>query len=115
MAKITTKGPIRTTVNKSLLDLELLENYVMVQVDKQPDKSEGGIVLPERSREKPHVGTVLAVGPGLISVMGDLIPTKLNVDERVMYDQSMASEVEFKGVKYLLMKESDVFAVLKKS
>jgi len=72
--------------------------------------SSGGIIIPDTARETPQRGTVVAVGPGLLSENGERIPLQVNVGDIVIY--SMYAGVEYKeGRKtYLVMREDDVYA-----
>ena len=81
------------------LSLKPLADRVVVEPAPAEDKSAGGIILPDTAQEKPQQGTVVAVGSGKVS-------------DKVLYGKYSGSEVTFDGVDYVIMRESDILAVL---
>ena len=94
------------------LSLKPLADRVMVEPAPAEDKSAGGIILPDTAQEKPQQGTVVAVGPGKVSDSGSLVEMTVKKGDKVLYGKYSGSEVTFDGVDYVIMRESDILAVL---
>jgi chaperonin GroES len=72
----------------------------------------GGIILPETAKEKPQEGKILAAGPGERDEDGERIPMEVQVGDRVLYAKYSGTEVKMDGKKLLILRESDILAVL---
>jgi chaperonin GroES len=72
----------------------------------------GGLYIPDTAKEKPQQGTVVAVGPGRRTEEGALLEVEVNKGDRVLYGKYSGTEVTVDGTDYLIVKESDVLAVL---
>ena len=94
------------------LSLKPLADRVVVEPAPAEDKSAGGIILPDTAQEKPQQGTVVAAGPGKVSAAGSLIEMPVNEGDKVLYGKYSGSEVAFDGTEYVIMRESDILAVL---
>ena len=94
------------------LSLKPLADRVVVEPAPAEDKSAGGIILPDTAQEKPQQGTVVAVGPGKVSDSGSKVDMTVKKSDKVLYGQYSGSEVTFDGVDYVIMRESDILAVL---
>ena len=94
------------------LSLKPLADRVVVEPAPAEDKSTGGIILPDTAQEKPQQGTVVAVGPGKVSDSGSKIDMTVKKSDKVLYGKYSGSEVTFDGVDYVIMRESDILAVL---
>ena len=94
------------------LNLKPLADRVVVEPAPAEDKSAGGIILPDTAQEKPQQGTVIAVGPGKMSDSGSLIKMTVKKGDKVLYGKYSGSEVAFDGTDYVIMRESDILAVL---
>ena len=86
-----------------------LADRVLILPAPAEEKTIGGIIIPDTAKEKPLQGEIIAVGQGTKDE--EMI---LNVGDTVLYGKYTGSEVEFDGVKYLMMRQSDVLAVLEK-
>jgi chaperonin GroES len=85
---------------------------VVIEPDTPKEISEGGIILPQTSSENTvQTGTVIAVGSGKIE-FGNFIPTTLKVNDKVLFAKFNLSEVEIDGKKYLIARETDIYAIL---
>ena len=84
----------------------------MVKPIEQEEKTASGIILPETAKEKPQEGEVLAVGPGGRKEDGSRIAMDVEVGDRVLYAKYAGTEVKMDGVKYLILRESDVLATV---
>jgi chaperonin GroES len=89
-----------------------LEDRVLVKPAEQDTKTESGIYLPENSKERPVKGAVVAVGPGKRLDNGTVIAPSVKKGDTVVFGKYSGSEVEIKGVKHLIMRESELFGVI---
>ncbi len=94
------------------LKLKPLADRVVVEPAPADEVSKGGIILPDTAQEKPQQGTVAAVGEGKISDSGNLVKTTLKVGDKILYGKYSGTEVTIDSVDYLIMRESDILAVL---
>lgn len=91
------------------MKLEPLDNRIIVKPAEAKDRSQGGILLPDRAKEQPMKGEVLAVGPGKM-VDGCRMQMDIVAGDVVMYGSFAGCEVEVDGEKYLILREDDVLA-----
>jgi chaperonin GroES len=96
------------------MKLQPLADRVVVKALDREEKTKSGIVLPDTAKEKPQEGEVLAVGAGKIGDDGKRIPLEVKVGDRVVYSKYGGTEVKIDGVEYLILKESDVLAIVNK-
>ena len=89
-----------------------LGSRLVIEPIAQEDITAGGIVLPETAKEKPQKGTVLAIGPGERNDKGDRIPMDVQVGDVVLYAKYSGTEIKYDGKKLLILRESDVLAIL---
>ncbi|MEJ2547396.1 MAG: co-chaperone GroES [Gemmatimonadota bacterium] len=89
-----------------------LADRIVVEPLEETEEMRGGLYIPDTAKEKPQQGTVIAVGPGRRSEKGDLIAVEISVGDRVLYGKYSGTEVAVDGTDYLIVKESDVLAVL---
>ena len=94
------------------LKLRPLSDRVVVEPAPAEDKSAGGIILPDTAQEKPQQGLVVAAGAGKVSDSGKLVEMTVKVGDKVLYGKYSGSEVTFDGSDYVIMRESDILAVL---
>lgn len=94
------------------IKLKPLADRVVIEPVAADEKSAGGIILPDTAKEKPQQGIVVAVGPGKVSDAGSLIEMSVKTKDRVLYGKYSGSEVNFDGKEYLIMRESDILAIL---
>ena len=87
------------------------DRVVVVPIEKE-STTPSGIVLPESSKEKPQEGKVIAAGPGARNEQGERVPMDVKVDDVVLYAKYAGTEVKLNGEKYLILRESDVLAIL---
>ena len=73
----------------------------------------GNIIVPDAGKEKPEMGTVLAVGPGRVSTDGTLIPNKLEVGQTVIVPKFGAQVVVVENETYIIASENDVLGIIK--
>lgn len=89
-----------------------LGDRVLLQPAEAEEVSAGGIILPDTAKEKPQQGTVVAAGPGKISDHGTLIKMTVKNGDKVLYGKFSGTEVTVDGKEYIIMRESDIFAIL---
>ena len=96
----------------SKLKLKPLGGRVIVEPTEQEEMTAGGIILPETAKEKPQEGKILAAGPGERDEDGERIPMDVQVGDKVLYAKYSGTEVKLDGKKLLILRESDILAVL---
>lgn len=94
------------------MKLRPLGDRVLVKPDSAEEKTAGGLFLSSGSQEKPQRGTVVAVGAGKLDDDGDRIPMDVKVGDVVIYGKYGGNEVKVDGEDYLLMRDSDIYAVV---
>ena len=95
------------------LKIKPLADRIVVQAMEAEETTKGGIILPDTAKEKPVEGTIVAAGPGKISDDGKKIELEVKVGDKVLYGKYSGTEVTVDGEEYLIMRESDVFAIVK--
>jgi len=95
------------------LKLKPLGNRIVVEPIEQEEVTAGGIVLPETAKEKPQKGKVLSIGPGDRNEKGERIPMDINEGDTVLFAKYGGTEIKFDGKKLLILRETDVLAILK--
>ena len=94
------------------VNLKPLGSRVVVEPIEQEEVTPGGIVLPETAKEKPQKGTVLSVGDGDRDDSGKRIPMDVKVGDTVLYAKYSGTEIKLDSKKLLILRESDVLAIL---
>ncbi len=89
------------------VSIKPLADRVLVQPAPAEEKTSGGIIIPDTAKEKPQKGTVVAVGVGTKDN-----PITLKVGDNVLYGKYAGTELSFEGRDYLIMRESDIYAVI---
>ena len=90
-----------------------LNDKIVILPQEEGEQTYGNIVVPDMGKEKPEMGTVLAVGPGRISTDGTLIPNRIKVGVTVMVPKFGAQKVEIENEMYIMAGESDVLGIIK--
>ena len=96
------------------LNLRPLGDRVVVEPLEKEEKTASGIILPETAKEKPQEGTVLAAGPGRIDDDGKRIAMDVKNGDVVLYAKYAGTEVKIDDRKLLILKESDILAIVEK-
>ena len=94
------------------VNIKPMADRVVVEPLEETEEMRGGLYIPDTAKEKPQQGTVIAVGPGRRSDQGELIEVELNEGDRNLYGKYSGTEVTVDGNEYLIVRESDVLAVL---
>ena len=90
-----------------------LHDRVLIEVLDGSEKTAGGIIIPDTAKEKPSEGEVLSVGPGEISEDGKMKPMGVKQGDKVLFGKWSGTEVKLDGEDLLIMKESDILAIIK--
>jgi len=90
-----------------------LGDRLLVKPKPSEEKTKSGIVLPDSAKEKPQEGKVIAVGEGANDEKGKKIPMEVKVGDVVLYSKYSGTEVKIDGEEHLIIKESDVLAIVK--
>ena len=94
------------------MKIKPLGDRILIKPSPAEDKTKGGIILPDTAKEKPVVGEVVATGPGRKADDGKLISPDVKVGDKVLYGKYSGTETTIDGKEYLIMRESDVFAIV---
>ncbi len=94
------------------MDIKPLADRVVVKPSEAEEKTESGIILPDTAKERPQKGEIIAVGTGKKSDSGESIPLEVKEGDQVIYGKYSGTEITYQGDEYLIMKESDLLAVL---
>lgn len=89
------------------LKIKPLADRVVVKPAPAEEKTASGIIIPDTAKEKPQRGTIVAVGPGK---KDEAVTVK--VGDTVLYGKYAGTEINIDGEDYLIMRESDIFAVI---
>jgi len=91
-----------------------LDDRVLVKQSEAEETTAGGIVLPDTAKEKPQRGKVVAIGPGKLLDSGKRGQMGLKTGDEVFYGKYAGTEVKIDGEDYVILRESDVLAVIEK-
>jgi chaperonin GroES len=94
------------------LNLKPLADRVVVEPIERDEMTASGIYVPETAKEKPQEGKVVAAGPGRRDESGKRIEMDVQEGDRVLYAKYAGTEVKLGDKKYLILKETDILAVL---
>jgi chaperonin GroES len=94
------------------LKLKPLADRLVVEPTEQEEMTASGIYVPETAKEKPQEGKVIALGPGRKDDDGQRIPMDVAMGDRVLYAKYSGTEVKLEDKKVLILKESDILAIL---
>jgi len=94
------------------LKLRPLADRVVVEPSESEEVTAGGILLPETAKEKPQQGTIIAIGQGRRDDNGKLIAMDVKLSDKVLYAKYAGTEIKLNGKKVLILKESDILAVV---
>jgi chaperonin GroES len=91
----------------SKVKVQPLADRVLVEAAAAEEKTSGGIIIPDTAKEKPQRGKVIAVGTGKKDE-----PMTVKVGDTVLYGKYAGTELNVEGTDYLIMRESDIFAII---
>ncbi|MFM8569152.1 MAG: co-chaperone GroES [Candidatus Kapaibacterium sp.] len=94
------------------MNLTPLHDRVIVRPAAPEEKSKGGIIIPDTAKEKPMQGQIVAVGAGKVAEDGTVTKLTVKVGDTVLYGTYSGTEISIEGDDMLIMRESDIFAVV---
>jgi chaperonin GroES len=89
-----------------------LADRVLVEAAPAEETTKGGLYIPDTAKEKPQRGKVVAVGTGRVSEDGKVTPLTVKVGDEVIYGKYSGTELSLEGKDYMIMRESDIYAIL---
>ena len=99
-------------MGKKKVSLDPLDDRIIIKRLEAEEKTAGGIVLPDTAKEKPQKGEVVAVGPGKLLDSGQRAKPEVKVGDKILFGKYTGTEVKVEGKELLIMRESDVLAVV---
>lgn len=94
------------------MNLKPLADRVVVKVLEAEEKTASGIVLPDKAKEKPQEGEVMAVGSGKVLDNGTKEAMEVKVGDKVIFSRYAGTEVKVEGEEYLILRQDDILALL---
>jgi len=92
--------------------LKPLGDRVVIELVKSEEKTASGIVLPDSAKEKPQEGKIVAVGTGRVLESGERVALEVAAGDRIIFSEYAGTEVKYEGTEYLILRESDILAVI---
>lgn len=89
-----------------------LADRVVVKPLEEEEQMRGGLYIPDTAKEKPSQGEVVAVGPGKVSDDGTRLDMDVSEGDRVLYGKYSGTDVTLEGEEYLILRESDILAII---
>jgi chaperonin GroES len=95
------------------MKLQPLGDRVVIEPEEDMGSTTpSGLVIPDTAKEKPQIGSVVAVGPGALDDDGDRLPMDVKEGDRVLYSKFAGTEVKLDGTEYLVLSARDLLAVV---
>jgi len=92
--------------------LKPLGDRVVIELVAQEEKTASGIVLPDTAKEKPSEGKIVAVGTGRVLENGERVGLEVSEGDHIIFSKYAGTEVKYEGNEYLILRESDILAVI---
>lgn len=92
--------------------LKPLGDRIIIELVESEERTASGIVLPDSAKEKPQEGKVIAVGTGRVLENGERVALEVSVNDRIIFSKYAGTEVKYEGKEYLIVRESDILAVI---
>ena len=96
------------------MNLKPLKDRVVVKYSEEPEKSSGGIIIPDTAKEKPQRGEIVAVGSGKITDDGKLQKMEVKAGDIVLFEKYSGSKINIDDVEYLIIREDDILGIVEK-
>jgi chaperonin GroES len=96
------------------MQIKPLYDRVVVKPFEEQEVKKGGIIIPDTAKEKPMEGEVMEVGSGRVTDDGKKMPLEVKKGDRILYGKYSGTEVNVGNIEYLIMRESDIFAIINK-
>lgn len=94
------------------MNLKPLHDRVLVKPMEAEEKTAGGLIIPDTAKEKPMKGEVVAVGTGKITDDGKTVAMTVKNGDKILYGKYSGTEINVDGTEYLIMRESDIYAII---
>jgi chaperonin GroES len=94
------------------MKIKPLHDRILVLRTEEDEKTAGGIIIPDTSKEKPQRGKVIAAGPGKWNGDGERVPLEVGPGDEVLFSKYASSEVKIDGTEHLLMREDDILGIV---
>ena len=91
-----------------------LHDRVLVERTQSEEQTAGGIIIPDSAKEKPQEGLIVAAGNGLKKEDGKVIPLDVKQGDKILFAKWSGTEIKVDGKDLLIMKESDILALIEK-
>ena len=95
------------------MNVRPLADRILVRRMEEQEMKKGGIIIPDTAKEKPQEGTVVAIGPGRLNEAGKRVALEVKTGDTVLYAKYAGTEVKIEGEDLLILKETDVLAIVK--
>jgi chaperonin GroES len=105
------EGAPMPTATKTKMKIIPLQDRVVIRPLEETETMRGGLYIPDTAKEKPQAGEIIAVGPGRLE-KGERVPMDLKVGQKVIYSKYAGTEYRIEDEEVVIMKESDVHAVI---
>ncbi|MFB4210299.1 co-chaperone GroES [Shouchella sp. 1P09AA] len=92
--------------------LKPLGDRIIIEQIQSEEKTASGIVLPDSAQEKPQEGKVVAVGTGRVTDNGEKVALEVKEGDSIIFSKYAGTEVKYEGTDYLILRESDVLAII---
>ncbi len=102
------------TATKKKIKFRPMDDRVLLEPLEADERTTGGIILPDSAREKPQRGIIIAVGPGKLLDSGKRGEMGLSIGDEVFYGKYSGTEIEFGTDEYVVLRETDILAVVNK-
>ena len=97
------------------MQVKPLADRVVVKPSEEAETMKSGIIIPDTAKEKPMQGEVIEIGPGRTNEDGSKTPPEVKKGDVILYGKYSGTEVSISGEEYLIMRESDIFAIIQES
>jgi chaperonin GroES len=94
------------------MNIKPLADRVVVRPVEEAEVKQGAIIIPDTAKEKPMQGEIIEVGPGRTDEAGKRVAMEVSKGDRILYGKYSGTEITIGGEEYLIMRESDIFAVV---
>ena len=97
------------------MNIKPLHDHILVERIEAENKTKGGIIIPDTAQEKPMEGIIIAVGEGAFDNNGKRVALDVKVGNRVLFKKWGGTEVKIDGKELIIIKETDILAIVKKT
>jgi chaperonin GroES len=94
------------------MKLKPLGDRVLVKAEEEKEQKIGSIIIPDTAKEKPLIGSVIAVGPGKVDDKGNRHNMNVKAGDKILYGKYAGNEVKIDGTEYMIMNEDDIYGIL---